>query len=506
MHQQHTGSSGYFAIGWLIVLQPQVLIRPVTGMLQSVLFAARLITTPFIFNYYSLPNLPRTMFPLLRLPNDIIHIIADQFDRDISSFNSLSRTNRRFSSLLTSRLNHLAVRNPTLLKDSPNALICATKHANLALATLALSESPHLIAARDNLNRTALHWAILTEHTSEPVIKLLLHHGAVVNALCLSNGTPLHYTALHGRATAARVLLENGVDPNYFRDWPSGFVTPLFWAVKHGRLEIIKILLEHGAEIPVGKDDRGATVVHWATRYTHVLEFLLEKGVGDAESTDFRGDTPLHWAAECGNVATVEILLARGVCTETCNGVYGLGFRPLDVAICNKQQQVIKALLNHGVDMASIGRDGHTAFHLAAEYGDTAVVGILLDYGADIDILTGLEQTALHLVAIGGDDNMVRYLLGRGADINIQDVKGMTALHCAVLRGRDVVIKTLLGHGANLTIEDDKGRTVLKLNPSPWRMTKAMEEAWKIMDKQYYGDLMPYAAPLVQDKHEAPNR
>ena len=58
--------------------------------------------------------------------------------------------------------------------------------------------------------------------------------------------TPLHYAANEGRQNDAKLLLENGADPNARDDdaW-----TPLHFATQFGAVEIVTLLLAHGAEV-----------------------------------------------------------------------------------------------------------------------------------------------------------------------------------------------------------------------------------------------------------------
>jgi len=63
---------------------------------------------------------------------------------------------------------------------------------------------------RDKNGNTPLHLA--AEHGFLDVARLLLEHGADVNAIGKSGWTPLHVAAVNGRMAIVRLLLEHGAD------------------------------------------------------------------------------------------------------------------------------------------------------------------------------------------------------------------------------------------------------------------------------------------------------
>jgi ankyrin repeat protein len=64
---------------------------------------------------------------------------------------------------------------------------------------------------RSRNGRRALNWAALGDHV--PAIRVLLRHGATLEARNLTGFTPLHHAAEVGSARAARALLDAGADP-----------------------------------------------------------------------------------------------------------------------------------------------------------------------------------------------------------------------------------------------------------------------------------------------------
>lgn len=74
--------------------------------------------------------------------------------------------------------------------------------------------------------------------------RLLLEHGADVNACDASSGMPLHYAIRKGRVEMVAFLLGRGADGNARKR----FRCPMETAAMRGNVEIVRVLLEHGAE------------------------------------------------------------------------------------------------------------------------------------------------------------------------------------------------------------------------------------------------------------------
>jgi ankyrin repeat protein len=94
---------------------------------------------------------------------------------------------------------------------------------------------------------TPLHFA--ARHSSSngiQILKMLLAHGAKVDARNHIRQTPLFSAVIYNSAPAARVLLAHGAKVNARQD---GGGTPLHCAALNGYCEVARVLIEHGADI-----------------------------------------------------------------------------------------------------------------------------------------------------------------------------------------------------------------------------------------------------------------
>jgi RNA polymerase sigma factor (sigma-70 family) len=143
------------------------------------------------------------------------------------------------------------------------------------------------------------------------IAKLLLRHGAEINAKGYFGATGLHWAAHNGHGEVVRWLLDRGADPNG-RD--SKFhSTPAGWAMENGHRELAVLVVASGARVDVREAANFGLI-------DRVRELIDE----DPARVDERGEwgTPLHEAVFFGHRDIVELLLARGAdpALATCRG------------------------------------------------------------------------------------------------------------------------------------------------------------------------------------------
>ena len=90
---------------------------------------------------------------------------------------------------------------------------------------------------QDSRGRTALHYAVIMN--SGRACKLLLKHGAEVNAMDMNGATPLMYAAFKAHLDALITLFKHGAtnEPDKYGQ------TALHWAVRHYSTDILKAIL-----------------------------------------------------------------------------------------------------------------------------------------------------------------------------------------------------------------------------------------------------------------------
>ncbi len=95
---------------------------------------------------------------------------------------------------------------------------------------------------------------------------------------------------------------------------------------------------------------------------------------------------------------------------------------------------VVRNMLDKGVDINTKDGWDSTPMMYAAANGHTDIVALLLERGVNINSTSRLERTPLMWAANRGQDGTVKFLIEKGADIASKDRGGKTALMLAVER------------------------------------------------------------------------
>ena len=220
-------------------------------------------------------------------------------------------------------------------------------------------------------------------------------------------------------------------------------------------------------------------------RYTLALIALFTLLIaphGVAQNTG-DGDELLH-AAGRGNLSGVLASLENGIDVDYDNG-FGTA---LYLAATGGHEDVVKALLAAGANVAYRGNGGVTPLLWAADYGRDGVVTALLASGADINQEDDSGWTALIHASSSGRTTVVKILLAAGADVDHMAKNDLTALLIVVSRrgigGRyEEIEQALVKAGAGsadsaMKVEELRNRRRAELNrrralrrPSSWTLS-----------------------------------
>ncbi|KAL2009325.1 hypothetical protein VTN00DRAFT_7519 [Thermoascus crustaceus] len=237
----------------------------------------------------------------------------------------------------------------------------------------------------------------------------------------------------------------------------NGF-TPLGIASRNGRTDVVKILIDRGADVAAEGPDR-QTALHLAVENGHreTINLLVEASA-NLSARNKHGQTPLHIAALAG-YTDIESLALKGADLEVRQKD---GQTILHLAAIHNSEEVVRWLLDHGVDQSAKDKNQTTALHLAAQKGHKGIVEMLSRNVDNLLARNTFGQDPLILAAQGNsEESIIRIMVEKGADLTARDVPGRGALEYAAMRGDDAVVRLLIEKGAPLDSRDGFGRTAL---------------------------------------------
>ena len=272
---------------------------------------------------------------------------------------------------------------------------------------------------RDHVNRIgyqAVHeavWLGADTPSYATTVRALAAGGAELDRRSPSAGlTPLEMARVRGFAHLERILTAVTTT-----DRPADPDTALLAAARSGDADAVAVALRHGADIEA-RDEHDRTALLLAATHdpVAVAEVLVAMGA-DPDALDDRHDTPWLVTGVTGSVAMLEALLPANPDLTVRNRFGGLSPIP---ASERGHVDYVRRVVRTGVDLDHVNDLGWTALLEAVVLGDGGrrhreVVRVLLDAGVDPDIADHDGVTALQHAERRGYDEIAALLRG-GSD------------------------------------------------------------------------------------------
>jgi RNA polymerase sigma factor (sigma-70 family) len=289
----------------------------------------------------SLPEHERTSVMLFYMSGHSQKEISEFLDVPVTTikkrlFSARGRLREMLVDVVTDSLRQRRPSRDEGFSESVIEMLNAARSGDVNRVQELLRRNRRLLTARDWLGNSALIMAVNSGQTAvaemlfRAGVKPDIHEAAAIghssrvaeclhaDANCLDSFseqgfTPLALAAHFGHLETTRFLLDQGADASIVSRNPLQ-VTPLHAALFGKRVETARLLIERGSNVQIGRGGKGWPRAGW---------------------------TAMHYVASMGLIELIEILLSH---EADLNALDDEGLTPLDVAIAEKQDEVVEIL------------------------------------------------------------------------------------------------------------------------------------------------------------------
>ncbi|KAG6628361.1 hypothetical protein I3843_14G010800 [Carya illinoinensis] len=355
------------------------------------------------------------------------------------------------------------------------------------------SSTSSLLQAQNADGQTALHLAC-RRGSAELVEAILEYREADVDILDKDGDPPLVFALAAGSPECVRALIKRGA--NVRSRLREGFGPSVAHVCAyHGQPDCMRELLLAGAD-PNAVDDEGESVLHRAIckKYTNCALVIMENGGSRSMAVlNSKNLTPLHLCVATWNVTVVKRWVEVTTAEEIADAIDIPS--PVGTALCmaaalkkdheTEGRELVQILLAAGADpTAQDAQHGRTALHTAAMDDNAELVKIILDAGVDVNIRNVHNTIPLHVALARGANTCIGLLLSAGANCNMQDDEGDNAFHIAADAAKMIrenlvwLIVMLRNPDAAVEVRNHSGKTLrdfLEALPREWISEDLME-------------------------------
>lgn len=330
-----------------------------------------------------------------------------------------------------------------------------------------LEISKFLIDKCPNVNfvfgkETPLHRAVINDNLE--LVKYLIEKGAKVNKI-IDGEIPLIISIHLTRNKIAEYLINHGADV----DFNYNGITPLLFAIGKNNIDVTKFLIQHGCDLSAVvnitqnfrverffgsspsdvsshkfSNGKSALTLSIDLERNEISKFLIQKvNLNSPENKN-----ALHLSIKNENTEIAELLINKGADINyiyqekklnNLNGFNSIGITPLIIAICKRNNLIVKCLLKKGVNLNNICKDEELLI-LATLYENKELVEYFIKKSFNLNTVVSFQNSNLRAIDYSC------------AEVNRSDICAIlsraTALDAAIHTGNAKIFDLLVNNGA----------------------------------------------------------
>eukprot|EP00833_Pecoramyces_ruminatium_P013063 jgi/Orpsp1_1/1187095/evm.model.d7180000055344.1 len=244
--------------------------------------------------------------------------------------------------------------------------------------------------------------------------------------------------------------------------------SPLTFACEKGYQDIVEILIKYGANVDT-EDKKGDTplIIACKNNYNNIVKILIKNGANINKINKNGYIQPINISQKY-DINYKNYMLGKFVSktfeyedNSKFKNEKGWGYSPLIIACEKGYQDIVRILIENGVDVNKENNNEDTPLIIACEHGNQDIVRILIDNKADVNKENKNGDTPLIIACEKSNQDIVRILIDNEADVNKENKNRDTPLIIACKKGNQDIVRTLIDNEADVNKENKNGDTPL---------------------------------------------
>lgn len=240
------------------------------------------------------------------------------------------------------------------------------------------------------------------------------------------------------------------------------------------------------------------------------MKDVTDKIFNAVTSSDEKSDLDILWsqekmfheAAKKGDVNTLMTCLNQNVQINTKTE---MDRTALHFAVANMKENAVAFLLTHNASVDIKDKHGMDAFLLAAWFGNLNILKTLVEKGVDQKSTNEEGLNALHCAAQNNQISIVQCIIkDLQLDLNKPTEKGKMPYHIAAESGHLEMVETLKEYEYSTQEKDKEGNTALHLAAKNGHVTvlKALLNEWDLIDEENEEGVTAFYFAALESHHE----